>query len=171
MASLTVDLRSAEPRDAAKIAAVHDASWRLAYTGLIPALHLTRMMQRRGPCWWSEAIRRTRGGLMVIGVGEEVVGYATMGAARRTGGLAFDGEIYELYVQPEYQGLGFGTRLFRAARERLVANDRPRTLVWALADNERAVDFYRRRGGKSVATDQERFGAASLPKIGFGFGV
>lgn len=171
MASLTVDIRSAERRDAAGISEVHDEAWMLAYSGIIPALHLTRMVQRRGPKWWAEAVGRTRGGIMVIAAGDTVAGYTTLGGARRVGQHAFDGEVFELYIKPEYQGLGFGTRLFKAARERLAANGRPRIVVWALADNEPALDFYKRRGGVVVGRDNERFGASVLPKIGFGFGI
>lgn len=169
MGSLTVDIRSAERRDARGIAAVHDEAWTLAYAGIIPAVHLARMVQRRGPVWWSECIARARGGVMVVAVGDTVAGYATIGTARKAPGLAFDGEVFELYVKPEYQGLGFGRRLFKAARERLAASGRPRVLVWCLADNAPGLAFYRQCGGKPVARDQERFGATVLPKAGFGF--
>lgn len=170
MGSLTVDIRSAERRDAAGIAAVHDEAWHLAYAGIIPSLHLMRMVQRRGPVWWSETVGRARGGVMVVAVGETVAGYCTLGPARRVAGHTFEGEVFELYVKPEYQGLGFGKRLFKAARERLIAAGRPKTIVWALEDNQPALDFYRSRGGKPILRDQERFGATLLPKVGFAFG-
>lgn len=170
MAQVTVDIRSAERRDAHAIAGVHDAAWRLAYQGIIPGMHLERMVQRRGPEWWLGAIGRSRGGIILLEVGDTVAAYATLGPARKLPGLAFDGEVFELYVKPEYQGLGFGTRLFRAARERLANAGRPRTIVWALAQNHPAIAFYRGLGGKAVTRDQERFGASLLPKIGFGFG-
>jgi hypothetical protein len=40
-------------------------------------------------------------------------------------------------------------------------------LVWALADNEAACDFYFQRGGKPVAEGAEAFGETSLRKIAF----
>lgn len=169
MSSLTVDIRSAERRDGRGVALVHDEAWNLAYAGIIPAMHLRRMVQRRGPEWWAATIGRARGGVMVAEVGATIAGYATIGSARKIAGMAYDGEVFELYVKPEYQGLGFGRRLFRAARERLVTNGRPRIIVWALSENEPAVAFYRCLGGKPVARDQERFGATVLPKVGFAF--
>src|SRR5262245_63899036 len=42
----------------------------------------------------------------------------TTGAIARS--LYYDGEIYELYLRPEFQGLGFGRKLFSAARRDLV---------------------------------------------------
>jgi hypothetical protein len=40
-------------------------------------------------------------------------------------------------------------------------------VVWALSDNDPAVDFYRALGGKAVARSSERFGGRSLDKVAF----
>ena len=172
MKALTVDIRTANASDADAVAGVHDAAWRLAYRGVIPAMHLERMVQRRGSAWWASAASRSRGGILLLDVGGTIAGYATIGQARggrfHIGG-PWDGEVYELYIAPDYQGLGFGTRLFRMARERLAASGRARTVVWALSDNDPAVAFYRRRGGEVIGRGQERFGATNLPKLAFGF--
>ena len=40
-------------------------------------------------------------------------------------------------------------------------------MVWALSDNEPAVEFYRALGGKAVARSSERFGARVLDKVAF----
>jgi ribosomal protein S18 acetylase RimI-like enzyme len=171
MSSITVDIRTAGRRDAVGIAKVHDEAWRLAYAGVIPGMHLERMMQRRGPKWWDDTLSRSRGGIMVLSFGDVVAAYSTIGPARRAPALGFDGEVYELYVKPEFQGMGYGKRLFRAALDRLSANGRRQAVVWSLEDNAPAVWFYQRVGGKPVARDHERFGATVLPKIAFAFGV
>lgn len=36
--------------------------------------------------------------------------------------MPYSGEIFEIYLLPEYQGLGFGRRLFNAARQELAAH-------------------------------------------------
>ena len=79
------------------------------------------------------------------------------------------GEIDELYLAPEYQGLGFGRRLFKAVRNDLADRDMDRLVVWALADNERACAFYERMGGRSIAQVKERIGGASLSKVAYLF--
>ena len=58
MKTLTIGVRRAEARDAEAITAVHDAAWRFAYEGMIPAKELARIIARRGPRWWDRAIRR-----------------------------------------------------------------------------------------------------------------
>jgi hypothetical protein len=40
-------------------------------------------------------------------------------------------------------------------------------VVWALSDNEPAVEFYRALGGRLVARSSERFGARTLDKVAF----
>lgn len=40
-------------------------------------------------------------------------------------------------------------------------------VVWALSDNDPAVDFYRALGGRPVARSAETFGAKTLDKIAF----
>ncbi len=167
-----ITIRPAEPRDASAVASVHDASWRGAYRGIIPGVALERMVERRGPQWWARLIRQQRG-LMVLDVHGSVVGYATLGA-NRSAALRLRGEIYEIYIEPAYQGLGFGRRLFAAARERLQAAGLTDFVVWVLQDNEPAVVFYRAMGGELVAHGLETFpsGAESAQqcrKLAFAF--
>lgn len=165
MSTLSIGVRRAEAGDAEAITAVHDASWRYAYEGIIPARELNRMITRRGPRWWDRAIRRGTA-ILVIGVGGTIAGYATFGP-NRARDLVQKGEVYELYLLPEYQGVGLGMRLFLAARKELARYGFDSTVVWALADNEAACRFYRNAGGRRVARSTERFGDTLLAKLAF----
>ena len=95
-----------------------------------------------------------------------IAGYANYGR-NRARSLYYDGEIYELYLRPEFQGLGFGRKLFGAARRDLQQSGMQSLVVWALSDNEPAVGFYRALGGKAVARSSERFGTRVLDKVAF----
>jgi ribosomal protein S18 acetylase RimI-like enzyme len=70
-------------------------------------------------------------------------------------------------MQPEFQGLGFGRRLFTPARRDLAQCGMKSIVVWALSDNDPAIDFYRALGGRPVARSAETFGAKTLDKIAF----
>ena len=48
MTTLAIDIRKAEPRDAAAIADVHHSAWRGAYAGISPHKALNRMLSLRG---------------------------------------------------------------------------------------------------------------------------
>jgi ribosomal protein S18 acetylase RimI-like enzyme len=141
-------------------------SWQLAYRGIIPHLHLETMIRRRGPEWWASAMR---GGetLLVLEVAGTIAGYATCGPARGRGRMRNRGEIYELYLSPEHQGLGFGEHLFEACRHVLDMRRLDGLVVWALAENAAAIDFYWRRGGRPVAKSVDTIGGARLEKLGF----
>ena len=167
MVERVITIRGARASDAEAIAAVHDAAWRDAYRGIIPGRELEKMVARRGPHWWQTAIRRgTR--LSVLDFDDTIGGYASYGR-NRVPALPFGGEIFELYLAPEFQGLGFGKRLFRAVRRDLADHGFESMLVWALADNDRALDFYGRLGGRVVRRAEERFGDAVRGRVAFGF--
>ena len=110
------EIRPGAPADAPALSEVFRNSWSNAYLGIIPHLHLDSMIRQRTPDWWGATIK-SGGELLVLQVAGVIAGYATLGAARVRGD--YEGEIYELYVAPTYQGLGFGERLFEACRYHL----------------------------------------------------
>jgi ribosomal protein S18 acetylase RimI-like enzyme len=165
MKTLTIDIRKAELKDAAAIADVHHDAWRGAYSGIIPHRALTRMVNRRGPDWWANAIRRSAT-VLVIEIGGKLAGYATIGR-NRARELSQQGEIYELYLRPEYQGIGLGSRLFAAARKKLAASGLRGLVVWALEENTGALSFYEGAGGRDIAEGVEVFEQKALKKVAF----
>ncbi|BCH21827.1 N-acetyltransferase GCN5 [Mesorhizobium sp. L-8-10] len=165
MTTLSIDIRKAEPGDASAIADVHHEAWRGAYAGIIPHRALNAMINRRGRDWWANAIRRAAS-VLVLEIGGEIAGYATIGR-NRARELRQEGEIYELYLKPEYQGIGLGTRLFGAARQRLRDHGLRGLVVWALEENVGALDFYAGAGGRDVAEGVEVFDHKALRKVAF----
>lgn len=165
MNTVTIDIRKASQQDAGAISAVHHEAWMGAYSGIIPHKALFRMVGKRGVNWWQSAIRRAAN-VLVVEIGGSVVGYATLGR-NRARELPQKGEIYELYLKPEYQGVGLGSRLFNAAREHLAAHDLSGTVVWALEDNAGALSFYSGLGGRDIAEGVEVFDQKALRKIAF----
>jgi ribosomal protein S18 acetylase RimI-like enzyme len=165
MSTVLIEIRQAKPSDAAAVAATHDDAWRAAYQGIIPGVELEKLVSRRGPDWWESAIRKGSR-IAVLGFGDTLAGYANYGR-NRARSLTYDGEIYELYLRPEFQGLGFGRRLFSSARRDLQQSGLKSLVVWALSDNEPAIEFYRALGGQAVARSSERFGGKVLDKVAF----
>ena len=167
MSSVLHDTRRARPADAGQIAEVHDASWRHAYNGMLPHRALDRMVRRRGAQWWERAIRRSTV-ILVSEVGDQIAGYATLGM-NRVNSLDPDGEIYEIYMRPEYQGIGLGTGLFLNARKELHRRQLKGTIVWVLADNHSAIQFYENAGGNVIAEGFEQFDGKKVLKLAYGW--
>ena len=158
-------IRPARLKDAAALAAAYEEAWRSAYQGIIPHISLQRMLARRGLRWWESALRK-RTPLLVLDFSGEAAGYATYGRCR-LGRAPFQGEIFELYLHPIYQGLGLGEKLFERTRQRLFDLRLKGLMVWALTDNDSACSFYLSLGGKPIAEGAERFGDISLRKVAF----
>ncbi|EHK58174.1 GNAT family N-acetyltransferase, partial [Allomesorhizobium alhagi] len=135
------------------------------YAGIIPHRALNAMISRRGGEWWANAIRRSAT-VLVVEIGGKVAGYTTVGR-NRARELPQQGEIYELYLRPEYQGVGLGSRLFAAARQKLADHGLKGMVVWALEDNINALSFYAGAGGRDVAEGVEVFDQKALKKVAF----
>ena len=160
-----VHIRPARTKDASALADVYAEAWRGAYRGIIPHLSLERMIaqERRSlvearACRASSAararFRRRRLGLCHL-------------RPLPLGRTPFQGEIFELYLHPVYQGLGLGEKLFERTRQRLFDLRLKGLMVWALTDNDSACSFYLSLGGKPIAEGAERFGDISLRKVAF----
>ena len=167
MSDLLVSIRHAKPDDAAFLSKVFDTAWREAYSGIIPGVTLEKMFSRRSERWWRSTVSRGRP-LVVLDLGQGAVGYASYGRCRDRS-LPANGEIDELYLLPEYQGIGFGRRLFKAVRNDLRHRELDKVVVWALEDNTRACAFYEGMGGRTVARVEERIGGTPLAKVAYLF--
>ncbi len=160
-----VRIRRGRVADAKALSEIFRESWRQSYRGIIPHLHLELMISRRGKEAWQTMLRSSEN-VLVLEVCGEIAGYATWGAARSRGHKQ-QGEIYELYLSPLYQGMGFGEHLFEACRHQIDERKLKGLVVWALLENTPAIDFYWRRGGRPVARTFDRLGGARLEKIAF----
>ena len=167
MKTLSIDVRRAEPQDAAAISEAHRASWLHTYAGIIPHKPLMQMVQRRDAAWWRKATRGPAT-LLVLDVAGVIAGYATLGL-NRARALPQDGEIYEIYLRPEYQGLGLGRMLFGESKRLLKSLGCEGMVVWCLEESDMAERFFRAAGGTDIAEGMEDFGEKELKKIGFIF--
>src|SRR6202049_1275879 len=154
MHTTLIEIRRAKSSDAVPLATTHDQAWRTAYQGIIPGPELDKLINRRGAEWWEGAIRKGSR-ISILAFGDTIAGYTNYGR-NRARSLTYDGEIYELYLRPEFQGLGFGRRLFTATRRDLAQSGLRSPGVLALSDNDSAAEVLRALGGKAVARSSEK---------------
>ena len=166
----TATIRTATGADAAAIARVHVETWRDAYAGLIPNQVLLKMSHRDHVAMWSAELARGRGTNMVIVAHEAragVVGFGSCGRARGSD-LPYAGEVYTLYVHPDFQEMAIGRRLLDALFHGLLEHGFRSALVWVLAGNQ-ARFFYQAMGGTHVAVRTERLWGTALKEMAYGW--
>ena len=166
-----LNIRWGKPEDAGALARLRARSWRNAYTGILPHKALQTIITRFDVDYWRRLLGPANH-ILVMTFDGQPIGYASIGAnvlsRYRDDFAPWRGEITELYLDPDYQGLGFGSQLFQAAREHLkILGYAPGLLVWALADNEIACRFYQRRGGELFRIVKDCFGGHPSVKHGF----
>ncbi|MEM7307437.1 MAG: GNAT family N-acetyltransferase [Planctomycetota bacterium] len=143
-----IRIRVGEVSDARGLAELSVATWRAAYTGLMPEELLSmHSVEQREALFAKSPDPKSGRRLWVAEDAERIVAYASAGRARgpsNEDGLT--GELYAIYVAAELWSAGLGQRLLAE----VVAYHRSlglrRCLVWVLTANERARRFYERAG-------------------------
>jgi len=163
-------IRAAEVEDAQAIAKVHVATWRSAYTGIVPQPYLDSLSVRERTMAWVRILER-RGSSGIALVSEDhdrrIVGFVAGGPLRHSD-PRYQAEISSLYVLGSHQGAGHGRRLFLAAADRLAHRGLNGLFIWVLADNP-ARTFYERLGGVAVSEVTRDFAGKALREIGYGW--
>ena len=163
-----VTIRRARAGDAADIARVEIETWRATYAGVLPDRMLLGMSERRLTAGWRDTIARAAAGQHVaVADCRGVVGFGSCGPMR-AGALPYDGEVFTLYVLPDYQGRGIGRALLAKLFATLAAAGGRSALIWVLADNPSRF-FYHAMGGALVAVRRERQWGSVLRAMAYGW--
>ena len=163
-------IRQATSDDAAAIARVQATSWRDTYRGIVPqefldSIDVSEWTERR----FRELARpRTGACSHVAEVGDEVAGWAYSGP-NRDQDSTYAGELYAIYLLPEYQRRGIGLALTVSAAKSLIDSGMMSMLLWVLAENWPARRFYEALGGGYVTEQQITIGSTTLPEVAYGW--
>jgi ribosomal protein S18 acetylase RimI-like enzyme len=158
-------IRAARLEDVPEISRIHVETWRSAYAGIMPAEYLAKLSVEARTKGWTQAWERSPRDLLVAETGGNVVGWS-FSALAREGDDAVLGEVFALYVLPEWQGRGHGAALMAAIEEDFRRRRVTVSVLRVLEANQPARGFYARRG---YATDgpakAEVFGELALPVL------
>lgn len=161
-------VRHAGAEDARAIAAVHVASWRTTYRGLLPDDFLDSLDVAAYESRWRRILEDGSGRVYVAEDGRDIVGFAS-GGRERAGEDGFEGELYAIYVLAEAQGRGHGRRLVQAVVSGLRELGLRDMIVWVLRDNPGARRFYERLGGVFVREQPITIGSTVLQEVSYGW--
>jgi GNAT superfamily N-acetyltransferase len=169
MNNLAVHIRQARQQDAAAVAQVYIDSWHDTYPGVLPN-SLLRAMTPKGQTarWLATISAQGRESVLVADLARQgIVGMTSLGPSRDDD-LGFDGEVYTLYVDPAYYGVGIGRALLQGAFMTLRKAGLSSCVIWAHARNH-ARFFYEAMGGRLIAERSARMMGEIVPEAAFGW--
>jgi ribosomal protein S18 acetylase RimI-like enzyme len=162
-----ITIRPAEPADTRAIAALDVETWRTTYAGMLSDRYLTGLSTRRREAGWASVIRREpRDVRVAVAADGGIFGFGSCGPCR--GEPGFTGEVFTLYVAPDWQNRGIGRRLLLALFARLVATGRNSAIIWVLRDNPGRF-FYQRLGGRQVSHKMLPFAGGHVAAQAYGW--
>ena len=167
-------IRRAAKSDAAAIGRVHVETWQSAYAGLLSDKLLAGMSDVRQSAYWSRLLAdpgEARGVFVADDEERGVVGFGSCGPVRDPpegldGTETRVGEVYTLYVEPDFQNLGLGRRLLDALFRQLRADGCDTAVLWMLADNPTRF-FYEGLGGMRVGQRVDTMAGVDVEELAF----
>ncbi len=160
-------IRKAVQGDAPAIARVHIDSWQTTYRGIVPDEHLAKLSYQDREDLWSRAVTDLAQFTYVAEAAGRIVGFAN-GGKNRGDESEYSGELYAVYLLQAHQQRGVGRQLTLAIAKELEKAGRCSMIVWVLRNNP-ACEFYKRLGGKPVASKLIIVGGASLEEVAYGW--
>jgi GNAT superfamily N-acetyltransferase len=160
-----ITIRAARPGDARRIARLDVETWQAAYAGILATPFLVGLSAQRREVGWASVIEREpRDVRVAVDTDGNIQGFGSCGRCRR--GEQFGGEVFTLYVAPDWQNQGIGRRLLIALFERLVVQECATAIIWVLRDNPGRF-FYQRLGGREVQHKIFAVGGKRIEAAGF----
>jgi ribosomal protein S18 acetylase RimI-like enzyme len=149
-------IRLAEPKDVSGLAEVHVRTWQHAYRDQIPDDFLDGLsVEGRTSLWetWLSQLS-SDSAVHVASRGATIVGFCWVGPAREGVPVNLAGELYAIYVLPDYQNEGLGSKLMTAGLNSLKACGFREATLWVLESNAPSRSFYERRGWSTSAVSK-----------------
>ncbi|MDF1790977.1 MAG: GNAT family N-acetyltransferase [Thalassobaculaceae bacterium] len=156
MNEISVSIRGAETSDAIGLARVQVETWRDAYVGVLPDDALIELDEMRAAVRWTRLVSTLEepDRLSVAMIDGDLVGFCHGGPGRRSVTVAIGAndrmaEVYSLYVDPNYQGLGIGRALLGHVAHGLESGGFLSLTILTLEANRHGRRFYDTLGGVS----------------------
>lgn len=170
-------IRPATKADIRAISEIYVETWRSTYAGILPDKVLIDMSPERQMIMWARSIDQASkpNNEQILVVEDDdtgVVGVGSAGFNRNRDGPArdnaYNGEVYTLYVHPDYQNQGMGELLLRGLFNILMAQGYNTAVIWVLALNPSRF-FYEAMGGRRVGEREEKLWGTTLKEIAYGW--
>ena len=139
-------IRYATISDAQILGEIHSASWRKAYKGIIPDEILDSFTPEKRESFFRSALTEGWEEDAIIFNGNQPLGLISIGKSRDSDLPGDCGEIWGIYLLPEYWNQGIGSKLIDWGIDELKKRSYVHVSLWVLEENMNARRFYERKG-------------------------
>lgn len=148
-------IRKNELKDQEQMAKIKIDGWRSAYDKIIESKYLKKLNYKEQTKRYIASFDEYKDLVLVADKKGEILGYSCFNLNQND---KYDAELVSLYIKPEKTGKGIGTDLFIETAKELYNKGKKNMIVWCLADNDNAIEFYKYLGGKKVETKNAKIG-------------
>lgn len=166
--NVDISFREATVADCLAVARVHVQSWQESFAGIVPQAFLDKMSVEKRARAFEKGFSAASYKMYVAEVtGRGVIGFADFGQPREDID-AYEGELYAIYLLPEFQRKGVGGRLFDLGVEYFVRSDKSSMYLLALEVSPYRL-FYEKMGGQIVGRKQIEIEGVMYDELVYGW--
>jgi ribosomal protein S18 acetylase RimI-like enzyme len=160
---LMINIKYAQVIDFKILGKIYSRSWKVAYKNIIPDEILDNITYEKRAIIFERALNEKRDEeYAIIYKNDIAVGSICFGKCRDLDLDNSFGEIWGIYLLPEFWNLGIGSELIRWGINELRNMGYSNVALWVLEDNTNAIKFYEKNGFNFDGTKKEIFIGKSL---------
>jgi len=143
----SLEIRDLEISDVESVAEIRIRGWQNTYADQMPDDYLKNLSLEKTILRWREVLSNPVRDRKAVGafISGKLIGYISMGPNRSEDEIN-SGEIFAIYVEPDLQKMGIGTRLINTSTEFFASLGYSYATLWVLHTNVQAMSFYERKG-------------------------
>lgn len=170
-----MEIRKATTADIPVIASLHIEGWKGAYGGIVDQSYLDGLSVEQRIKDWTEWMTAGESEVFLAEEDGKPAGFVVIGRTKTPppGSSpirpSHSGEIYALYLHPDFWRKGIGTALIKHAARELKDRKHSTVCLWVLDKNERAKAFYQKMGGQKLGGKMIEIGPSSLKEVCYGW--
>jgi ribosomal protein S18 acetylase RimI-like enzyme len=147
-----IKIRYADISDAKTLGKIHSRSWKVAYNGIVPDEILDKITAEKRQKYFEKSLTDELEEDAIIFKDNEAVGFICIGKCRDTDKPDTYGEIWGIYLLPQYWKMGIGSKLINWGINELKKRKFHNITLWVLEENTSARKFYEKIGFKHDGT-------------------
>lgn len=148
-------IRYADISDSRILGQIHSQSWKVAYKGIVPDEILNNITTEKRQKYFEKALTEGWEEDAIIYRDKKAVGLICIGKCRDTDIEGSCGEIWGIYLLPEYFSMGIGSKLINWGLDELRKRNYAKVTLWVLQNNSNARMFYEKIGFEHDGTVKE----------------